>query len=273
MPLKKGHGREVVSQNINEMVRSGYKPKQAIAAALASSRKSKKMMMADGGGVWDQAKDWASRELTTKLPSESMPEEKVNRDPSAHGAKSVSDYFNKSYADGGEVKDPDYSKPQDPVKPLESSDPLEKGGQSLGKMLGAGAKFAVMARGGMVMEGDDEGENHHEGMFELMKLGDQGEISNPQSMSEHQKLAKALMKHEEDSSYYASGGLVEGMDGDEKPSDIVASDSEPMSSEPYKPNDIEHKLIEGVPMVVPSGLSEEAKKAIAANKMKRRYSR
>lgn len=34
MPLKSGRSRKVVSQNIREMVRSGYPLKQAIAAAL-----------------------------------------------------------------------------------------------------------------------------------------------------------------------------------------------------------------------------------------------
>jgi len=49
MPLKKGHSREVISQNIREMIASGHPAKQAIAAALANSRKSKKM--AEGGMV------------------------------------------------------------------------------------------------------------------------------------------------------------------------------------------------------------------------------
>lgn len=53
MPLKKGHSREIVSQNIREMVASGHKPKQAIAAALANARQSKKM--AEGGMVDDDA--------------------------------------------------------------------------------------------------------------------------------------------------------------------------------------------------------------------------
>ena len=49
MPMKPGHSRQVVSQNIKEMVASGHKPRQAIAAALANARKSKKM--AEGGMV------------------------------------------------------------------------------------------------------------------------------------------------------------------------------------------------------------------------------
>lgn len=52
MPLKKGHSREVVSNNIRELVDSGHKPKQAIAIALANARKYKKM--AEGGWVEGQ---------------------------------------------------------------------------------------------------------------------------------------------------------------------------------------------------------------------------
>lgn len=40
MPLEKGGGREVVSRNISEMVRSGHPRKQAIAASLNQARKS-----------------------------------------------------------------------------------------------------------------------------------------------------------------------------------------------------------------------------------------
>jgi hypothetical protein len=40
MPLKKGKSKKVVSQNIKEMMHSGYPQKQAIAASLSSARKS-----------------------------------------------------------------------------------------------------------------------------------------------------------------------------------------------------------------------------------------
>ncbi len=40
MPLKKGSSQKVVSQNIGEMIKSGYPQKQAIAASLAEARKS-----------------------------------------------------------------------------------------------------------------------------------------------------------------------------------------------------------------------------------------
>ncbi len=41
MPLKKGKGKKVVSENIHEMMKSGYPQKQAVAASLETARRSK----------------------------------------------------------------------------------------------------------------------------------------------------------------------------------------------------------------------------------------
>jgi hypothetical protein len=49
VPLHKGHTHSVISTNVKELMRSGYKPKQSIAIALANARKYRKM--ADGGQV------------------------------------------------------------------------------------------------------------------------------------------------------------------------------------------------------------------------------
>lgn len=51
MPLQPGHSQEVVSSNIKELVRSGKKPKQAIAIALTEARKHKRMA---GGGIVEE---------------------------------------------------------------------------------------------------------------------------------------------------------------------------------------------------------------------------
>lgn len=41
MPLRKGKSKKVISENISELVHSGRPQKQAIAIALAHSRKKK----------------------------------------------------------------------------------------------------------------------------------------------------------------------------------------------------------------------------------------
>ena len=42
MPLKKGSSKKVVSENIREMMHSGFPQKQAIAASLNKAGKSRK---------------------------------------------------------------------------------------------------------------------------------------------------------------------------------------------------------------------------------------
>lgn len=42
MPLKPGKSKQVISNNIREMVRAGHPQKQAVAAALSKARGKKK---------------------------------------------------------------------------------------------------------------------------------------------------------------------------------------------------------------------------------------
>jgi len=57
MPLIKSHTDEARQKNIEEMIKAGHEPKQAVAAAYANQRKYKKMY--DGGAV---EKDYADEE-------------------------------------------------------------------------------------------------------------------------------------------------------------------------------------------------------------------
>ena len=66
MPLKKGHSQEVIGHNIKEMINAGHKPKQAIAAALATARKYKKMAaggVVEGTEHYDDGRDEVHRSL------------------------------------------------------------------------------------------------------------------------------------------------------------------------------------------------------------------
>jgi len=42
MPLVKGAGKKVIGKNIKELIKSGKKPKQAVAISLSQARKSNK---------------------------------------------------------------------------------------------------------------------------------------------------------------------------------------------------------------------------------------
>jgi len=42
VPLKSGSSRETVSENIRELMHSGYPQRQAVAASLSSARKGKR---------------------------------------------------------------------------------------------------------------------------------------------------------------------------------------------------------------------------------------
>ncbi len=82
----------------------------------------------------------------------------------------------------------------------------------------AEARKKKMASGGMVKEGDyDLDEEHERNLSEIMIQGDQPPVANPEVMDEEMVLAKKLHAESEKNEYYAMGGLVEPMSGDEKP--------------------------------------------------------
>lgn len=50
MPLRRGYSKKTISTNIGEMIKAGYPPKQAQAAALSSARTSAKKAGKPGKG-------------------------------------------------------------------------------------------------------------------------------------------------------------------------------------------------------------------------------
>lgn len=126
-----------------------------------------------------------------------------------------------------------------------------------------------MAKGGAV-EGDyNLGEEHERNLAVLAIEGDQPPIANPEEQSQEKRLAMNLQKAAEEKAYYAMGGFVENMDGNEEPEPEHGVSSEPRSELPSAP--LEHSLIEGVPRIEPGPLSEEAKKALEYKKKMRRF--
>lgn len=140
-----------------------------------------------------------------------------------------------------------------------------------------------MAKGGQdesMAEMDSKGPEDYERT--IIQIGKQGEslapdeVSNPEELAEAQGFAQALRKMAMSApgpENYAKGGLVQaGPEEDEKlhgnqPEGVVASPSEPMSSEPKKPGMVSYQDREPSGM----GLSDEAKKALMMKKKMRKY--
>lgn len=141
-----------------------------------------------------------------------------------------------------------------------------------------------MAEGGQVSEDYDEGagsdddQNAERGLVEINEMGKYhpAQVASPEQMDAEQMFAKKLFEKSEDEEMgYAEGGLIEEMDHDGPDGATPMLDwindgtEEPMSSEPMKAADTEHKVIDGVPASM--GLSEETMQAIRDKKKGRRY--
>lgn len=131
MPLKKGHSPEVVSSNVRDLVRSGRKPKEAIAIALMEKRKSK---MSEGGMVDADVNDEEFRSLGELMIEGDQgeitsPEEQEHRMGLAEALHKKSE--DREYmSDGGLVEgDSDGelgNKPDEKSMPSATSEPLSE---------------------------------------------------------------------------------------------------------------------------------------------------
>lgn len=270
MPLKPGHSREVISSNIEEMVKAGHPRKQAIAAALSNSRKSKKanggklMHMDEGGNVLDAEARKHIAPHNFALAGGRYPIHDI-----AHARNALARVAQHgSPAEKSEVQ-----------KKVHAKYP------SIGKSDGGG-----YADGGIVTDDMDDGagsdwnENsvRSNGEEQALAVSRPDQVESPEYQDSERMLAKHLHERsekneEEELDGMADGGLVQdGPAGDEPTGTepdlefINDGSEEPMNSMPAKPDGAEHSEIDGVPEVTPSGLSEEAMKAIREKKMKRR---
>lgn len=143
-------------------------------------------------------------------------------------------------------------------------------------------KTTKMSDGGIVSDDMDEDvssdfdENASRGLTELQSQGEShpNDVMNPEYQEADRMLAKALYEQSEKHEMgYAMGGLVQpdyGMDLGNKPSEDMSDTSmEDMSSGLDKPDRLEHAMVDGATQV--GGLSDDAMKALAEKKKKRRF--
>lgn len=158
MPLKMGHSPETVSSNVKELVKAGHPQKQAIAIALASKRKFKKMAM---GGLVAEDLD----EAGTPMPVDSGDEDSMMVSKPSAGSKldyreDASDDELRSLPEINE--DGDYY-PADVANPMEQEEASKRFAGALQRMAMGGevnpklAKVPMkdrFAMGGLVDEPD-----------------------------------------------------------------------------------------------------------------------
>lgn len=114
MPLKEGHGAEVVSSNVHELVRSGQKPKQAVAIALSSARRARKMA---AGGLVEGGEDPA--ELSAAPVSDPADDEQLLA--LALGGRDGDGYVSDGALESDESESPGAPAPAEPAKPAPAS--------------------------------------------------------------------------------------------------------------------------------------------------------
>ena len=212
MPLRPGKSREIVSSNIKELVKSGMKPKRAIAASLAEARRHK---MAEGG------------EVEMEGSPEDLHEESAMREQ-AQGSHD-------SAHDEGEAGEPIY--------PIQSdAEGLSMSVQDVEELMSAlqSKKYAA-------------NQNSHD--------------FNPDDPMGGQKMSRGGQIEDKDAMHASVGGKPD-LDF------IDDGDGESMSVEAASKGHggpDEHSLNPDAGAVMPSGLSEEAHRALLAKKKARRY--
>lgn len=133
----------------------------------------------------------------------------------------------------------------------------------------------MMADGGMV-ENDMDDDTRTIGELQAEGNSHPDSVANPSMQSDEQMMVDMLRKKAENEMGYAMGGLVQPDTEDEplgtKPTEDMGGPmtEAPMSDE-NEDAELGHDVVEGVPDLSPSPLSEEAMSALAMKKKKRRY--
>lgn len=140
MPLIKSHTDEAREKNIDEMIRAGHEPEQAVAASYANQRKYKKM--AEGGEVGEM--DTIEHDPNPRNIVELNEDAEVNRMEPDEGvddnhllAKALA-HKEDNYADGGFVEE-DPSVDEDLAEPEEVRE-----NETMDKALSEEQRIAIM---------------------------------------------------------------------------------------------------------------------------------
>lgn len=233
MPLMKGHSAQVVSSNIKEMVRSGYKPKQAIAASLANARKYRKM--ASGGEV--QSYEHGGMEDMEPFIKADHGKGGKNESMAEMDSKGPEDYMRGL----NEIREDGEYYPDEVANPNEMQ---EAQGYAMA------LKRQVMSKPGP--------ENY--------AYGGSVDGLDMEQMQAKRFAMGGLVQDGPEENYRLNGTRPE--EGDSKGFGMDSTRREDASSMPLRPDGLEHPKMND-----PSGmgLSEEAKKAIAMKKKARKY--
>ncbi len=252
MPLKKGHSKEVVHSNIQEMMRAGHPQRQAIAAALSSARKSKRMAT---GGLVNSDFD----EEGKPQPVSSEEDMYSTSKPSAAAEHPAFEQDPEHDRHIGVIQEEGEYHPALVSNPVEESDM-----QSFARALESEPEY--MADGGMLEgAGLQKQAKSASDFFQRMKQPPQNKASGGEMLMKdtaaREENRHVLDAHPMDPDEDILGSLPHPREND--------GSEEPMSSMPRKPDGLDHKK-EGAPSR-DTGLNAETRAAIEAKRKKRRY--
>lgn len=255
MPLQKGHSHEIVSSNIKELVKAGHPAKQAVAIALASKRKFKKMAT---GGLVNADFDEAGK----PQPVDSGDEDKFMSSKASGGSKL--DYRATESSGDDELRSLNEIREDGEYYPSEVANPVEQD-----EARGFAAALRRQAEA-------DLGPEH-------FAYG--GNVENKKSakvpMSDRFDKPEVVKGMDVGIEKYAEGGLVDVMDDvhaelGSKPTENMSDSIEDLSANQMAgESDLDHSVRNDYVVGSPKpprdlGISQEAMEAIRQKRLRRR---